>query len=218
MATRAELAPAGGEGGAVNGHQANGDRRQLIQITRTNARQMLKLVNTILDINRLEAGHIPLKCEAISVQELINDVLDSQLALALEKGIELTQDVPADVRQAWADRSLIDRVLQNLIGNSIKFTPSGGKVQVIVQQVGTEKQWLQFSVMDSGAGIPIQIQPRLFQQFTTGGQKERGSGLGLAFCRMAIKAHDELIWAENKPEGGAVFHFTLPIAPVQSWA
>jgi len=218
MATRAELASAGGEGGTVNGQQANGDRRQLIQITRTNARQMLKLVNTILDINRLEAGHIPLKCEAISVQELINDVLDSQLALALEKGIELTQDVPADVRQAWADRSLIDRVLQNLIGNSIKFTPSGGKVQVIVQQVGTEKQWLQFSVVDSGAGIPIQIQPRLFQQFTTGGQKERGSGLGLAFCRMAIKAHDELIWAENKPEGGAVFHFTLPIAPVQSWA
>jgi two-component system, NtrC family, sensor histidine kinase KinB len=189
------------------------DHRQLIQIARTNARRMLKLVNTILDINRLETGNMPINHEAMPVPELVEEALDSQLPLALEKEITLTKDIAPDLPLAWGDRSLIDRVLQNLIGNGIKFTPIGGEVQVIVRQVGTEKQWLQFSVIDNGAGIPIQIQPRLFQQFTTGGQKERGSGLGLAFCRMAIKAHDELIWAENKPGGGgAVFHFTLPLA------
>lgn len=197
---------------ATDSEFGSGEHRLLLQIARSNAHRMLNLVNAILDINRLESDQMELKREKISLPELISDALGYQLPLAMEKQIELAAEIADDLPPAWADRSLIDRVLQNLIGNGIKFTPSGGEVRVVARQVGASKRWLQLSIIDSGAGIPIQIQPRLFQRFTTGGQKERGSGLGLAFCRMAMKAHDEMIWAENKPEGGAAFHFTLPIA------
>jgi two-component system, NtrC family, sensor histidine kinase KinB len=197
---------------AADSAAEGGEHRLLLQIARSNAHRMLNLVNAILDINRLESDQMELKREKILLSELISDALDHQLPLALEKKISLAAEIADDLPPAWADRNLIDRVLQNLIGNGIKFTPAGGEVRVVARQVGASKRWLQLSIIDNGPGIPIQIQPRLFQRFTTGGQKERGSGLGLAFCRMAMKAHEEMIWAENKPEGGAVFHFTLPIA------
>jgi two-component system, NtrC family, sensor histidine kinase KinB len=103
-------------------------------------------------------------------------------------------------------------VLQNLVGNAIKFTPPGGVVRVAVRPPTEAQPWLLVTVHDSGAGIPTEIQGRLFQKFTTGAQDERGSGLGLAFCRMVMKAHNELIWVESPPGEGATFCFTLPLA------
>lgn len=153
---------------------------------------------------------MPLEQRAFSLADLVSEALQSQAALAGDKHIHLESQIPAELPPAWADAGLIARVLQNLIGNAIKFTLLHGTVRVTValeKQPGSAKLLVQ--VRDSGAGIPPDIKPRLFQKFVSGQQPERGSGLGLAFCKLALEAHGERIWVESAPGTGATFIFSL---------
>ena len=187
--------------------------RELWDIAQKSTKGMLELVKKILEISRLESRQIPLDHGLISLPELAKRVLESQLPLAADKGIELKSDVPPDLPPAWADVSYVDRVLTNLIGNATKFTPSGGVVRVSakadVDSLGQPK--LLVSVIDSGPGIPPEIQDRLFQKFVSGHQEGRGTGLGLAFCKMAMEAHGESIWVEETSERGTTFTLSLPL-------
>jgi signal transduction histidine kinase len=185
--------------------------RQLWEIARDNTDGMLQLVRSILDISRLESHQMPLDHELISLPGFIAAVLDSLLPLAASKGIRLKSDVPSTLPPAWADAGLIERVLQNLIGNALKFTPAGGAVRVTANLDAAERRRLYISVCDDGPGIPPAIQELLFQKFVTGKHESRGSGLGLAFCRMVIEAHGERIWLEDTSENGTTFTFTLPL-------
>lgn len=193
-----------------------GERQEVIEIAQTSIERMLNLVNAMLDINRLESGHMPLNQEVFSLKELIEETLRTQSPLARQKKISLIPQLPETSALVWADRSLIARVLQNLVGNGIKFTPANGHVRIVVKPPNRERAWFLVSVIDNGRGIPPEIQSRLFQRFVTGAQAESGSGLGLAFCRMVLKAHNELIWVENTPNGGATFNFTLPPAQTEN--
>ena len=186
-------------------------QQQLWDIALDNTRGMLKLIKAILEISRLENRQMPLDYTQIAMADLVAGVLDSQLPLATDKGIGLKSNVPSSLPPAWADVGLIERVLQNLIDNAIKFTPSGGEVYVTVTNKETEPSQLFITVRDTGLGIPSEIQERLFQKFVTGGKKGRGSGLGLAFCKMVIEAHGERIWIKETCENGTTFAFTLTI-------
>ena len=188
--------------------------RQLWEIARDNTDGMLQLIRAILDISRLESHQMPLDHELISLPGFIAGVLDSLLPLAASKGIRLESDMPSTLPPAWADEGLIERVLQNLIGNALKFTPAGGTVRVTVDLDATERRRLYISVSDDGPGISPALHERLFQRFVTGKHESRGSGLGLAFCRMVIEAHGERIWVEYTSENGTTFTFTLPLPPV----
>jgi signal transduction histidine kinase len=140
-------------------------------------------------------------------------LLRTQRPLAEEKCIEIQTSLTTDAA-AWADKSLIERVFQILVGNALIFTPEGGTVQVVVETRETDKGLRQHvSIKDSGSGIPPEIRERLFQKFTTGSQQQRGSGLGLAFCKMAVEAHGEHIWVEDSSSEGTTFTFTLPLPP-----
>jgi signal transduction histidine kinase len=99
--------------------------------------------------------------------------------------------------------------MHNLVGNAIKFTPSEGTVRIRAE---VRNNHLLVSVIDSGNGIPQVVYGRLFQKFSTGDQQERGSGLGLAFCKMAIEAHHQSIWVADTSAKGTIFQFTLPLA------
>jgi len=185
----------------------------MLEIAQRSARRMLNIVNAILDVSRLESGRMPLEMEAFSVHELLNEAVQAQAALASDKDIRLECDVPVTLPPAWADTRMIQRVLQNLIGNAIKFTPSGGAVRVMARlEEKADRSAILVSIRDTGPGIPSEIAGRLFQKFVTGGQEESGSGLGLAFCRLAIEAHGERIWAESTPGEGATFTFSLATA------
>jgi signal transduction histidine kinase len=190
------------------------DEREVLDIAYDSTYKMLGLVNSILDVSRLESGRMLLKYTQFGVGDLIVGVLRSQEPLAVDKGLRLASDVPAALPPAWADVDLIERVLQNLVGNAIKFTPSGGKVDVTAKVEQSESQpvlWV--SVSDNGSGIPTDIRGRLFQKFVTGRQRGRGSGLGLAFCKLAIEAHRQHISVESEPEHGATFTFSLATSP-----
>jgi PAS domain S-box-containing protein len=185
--------------------------KEILGFARGGTDRMLAMVNGILDISRLESGRMPVNSEIIDMPELVSTILRVQRPLAAEKNIHVHHTIAAEA-QAWADKNLIERVLQNLVGNALKFTPADGTVQIVVQERETDTGLrLCVSVKDSGSGIPPEIKERLFQKFTTGSQTERGSGLGLAFCKMALEAHGEYIWVESSSSEGTAFTFTLPL-------
>ena len=195
----------------VFGDTASSTQRQMMDIARQNTDKVLELVNAILDIGRMESGRMPLQRSAVSLAELVANVVESQLPLVAEKGLRLENEVPPDLPPAYADAALIERVLRNLIGNAIKFTSTGDIVRVTAHAAKSGEPSLLVSVSDTGPGIPADIRELLFQKFVTGRQEERGSGLGLAFCKMAVEAHGERIWVESPPGGGTAFAFTLPL-------
>ena len=185
-------------------------RLRLIEIARKSLQKMVNLVDSILEVSRLESGRMPLDLQPTSMAELVRQVLQLQMPLAIAKGIRLYSRVGDDLPLVWADPGLIDRTLQNLIGNAIKFTPAGGEVVVAAWHEDTPEPSLSISVTDSGPGIAPELQYRLFQKFVVGEKSKGGSGLGLAFCKLAVKAHGGHIWVESKPGQGATFTFTLP--------
>jgi signal transduction histidine kinase len=131
--------------------------------------------------------------------------------MADEKGLRLQVQVPPDLPEAWADPPLLARILDNLVANALKFTPAGGVVRVGVE---ARDSVLSVTVSDTGPGIPGDLEGRLFEKFASGDRS--GSGLGLAFCRLAVEAQGGRIWAESRPGQGAAFTFTLPLASAPS--
>ncbi len=188
-------------------------QQQLWGIANSNTGRMLRLVNAILDMNRLESRQMPMEHTLISLADLTASVLDTQLALAADKNLHLESDMPATLPPVWADAGLIERVLNNLVGNGIKFTPAGGEVRVTARVDTSDPPRIFVSVSDTGPGIPSEVRDRLFQKFVTGQHEKRGSGLGLAFCKMVMEAHGERIWVESTSESGTTFTFTLPLPP-----
>lgn len=184
-----------------------GQQTELIEIAQHNVQRLLDLINAILDISRLEQGAMPIERQPLRLAELVTEVLNLDAPLARDKGLVLVSTVPGEL-EAWADREVLRRVLQNLLGNSLKFTPPGGAIRV---HAAAEGGMLRVAVSDTGAGIGDDIRERLFEKFASGRSPGRGSGLGLAFCRLAVEAHGGSIRVDSPPGQGATFIFTLPI-------
>ncbi|HSD85273.1 MAG TPA: GAF domain-containing protein, partial [Anaerolineae bacterium] len=194
--------------------QLSPPHHQVLSIAHTSSDRMMKLVNAILDVSRLESGRMPVKLIAVSAADLVREAMQAQAALAQNKQIKLESDLPPSLPLVQADLNLIQRVMQNLIGNALKFTPEGGCVQVSARLAPeqVETPVVQISVSDTGPGIPLEIQSQLFQKFVTGGQTDHGSGLGLAFCKLALEAHGQRIWVESSSGKGTTFAFDLAVA------
>jgi signal transduction histidine kinase len=184
---------------------------QMLDVARSGAEQMLRLVNMILDVSRLESGQMPLTLGSVALAPLVADLFQIQLPLAAEHRIRLESEIPADFPLLWGDEGLIKRVLQNLVGNALQFAPSDSAV--CVRAEAPPQGAALIKVVDSGPGIAPEVQARLFQKFASSQGAERGTGLGLAFCRLAIEAHGGSIWVESAPGQGTTFLFTLPFLP-----
>jgi NtrC-family two-component system sensor histidine kinase KinB len=185
-------------------------QKEVVSIALNSTQRMLSLVNAILDVNRLESGQMPLVREPLSLHAAVTEVFRAQIPQVMEKNLQLENAVPASLPTPLVDGGLIRRVLQNLVGNAIKFTPDDGRIRVSAATEPGGSRVL-VTVMDSGPGLPAEIRSSLFQKFVTGRHRERGSGLGLAYCKLAIEAHGGRIWVGGEPGWGAVFHFTLPL-------
>ncbi len=185
--------------------------RAMLQVARRGGRKLLTMVDAILDVSRLEEGAMPLSLEPVPLAPLAEEVQELQRPLAHAQGVTLRNEVPVDLADALADRALLARVLQNLVGNAIKFTPSGGTIRVRAVRCPEQAGMLAVTVEDDGPGIPEEVRARLFEKFVTGRQSGRGSGLGLLFCRLAVEAQGGRIRAESPVGGGATLRFTLPV-------
>lgn len=187
------------------------EQRRTLDIARTGAQRLLDLVNGILDVSQLESGQISLDWARIQLDHLIGETLRTQLPAIKARNLTLESDVPPTLPAAWADAELVGRVLQNLMSNAIKFTPEGGAIRVTARVEKNDR--LLVSISDTGSGIPPDIQSRLFLKFVRGRQVGRGSGLGLAFCKLALEAHGERIWVDSTSERGTTITFSLAMAP-----
>lgn len=191
--------------------------RQTTEASARAVRKLLNLVDSLLDISKLESGVIAIECEPTQLHPLCASVLDEMAPLANELVVTLRASVPDDLPLLNVDAEKIERVLLNLVDNAIKFTPSKGSVTITAYSPGTmgaKENFVRVEVWDTGPGVPDEHKTRLFDRFAQlDGQRgrRRGTGLGLAFCRLAVEAHDGQIWIEDNPQGGAVFAFTLPV-------
>lgn len=185
-------------------------QQQLVGLARRGSDKLLTLVNNILDLTRLELGVLPLERRPLDVKALVSEALVLEEGLARERGLTLEGDLPDDLPGTSGDAAVLARVLQNLIDNALRFSPSGGHVRVAAS---SSDGHVRVSVSDDGPGLPEELRPHLFERFVTGHHAQSGSGLGLAFCRVAVQAHGGRIWAENVETGGARFVFELPVGP-----
>jgi signal transduction histidine kinase len=184
-----------------------------VRIARDGTERLLALVRAILDVSQLEGGRMPLDRQIVPLRGLVNEAFHFQARLAEGKGVALQNHVSAEHPHLWVDPGLLRRVLQNLVENAIKFTPAGGVVRVDVDRTPPSPTSLTVLVKDTGPGVPHDIRGQLFQKFVTGNHEGYGSGLGLAFCRLAVEAHGGRIWLDGGADQGATFAFTLPVAP-----
>ena len=187
---------------------------EITRVARQGAQRLLDLVNAILDVNRLESGQVQLEREPLDLALAVREVIALQQILANNKQQTLDVHLPPDLPTLQVDQDLIRRVLQNLIGNAIKFTPSDGRIQISAWQIAEPTPQIVVSVKDNGHGLSPDLQARLFQKFVTGRVHGRGSGLGLIFCRLAVEAHGGRIWLEPSDDPGADFRFALPLDEV----
>jgi len=177
---------------------------------------LLKMINDILDISKIDAGKMELSFEDSNVVDIIESVMSTARGLVKDKPIELVTAIEDDIPNIQADSTRIRQVLLNLISNAAKFTNQGGITVTARQQIGAAGQEeIYISVKDTGSGIPEEDQEKLFEPFVqVDGSPTRatgGTGLGLSITRMLIELHNGSIGLESKVGHGSNFFFTLPV-------
>jgi light-regulated signal transduction histidine kinase (bacteriophytochrome) len=195
---------AGAQGGVPASHLTAGiDRIQ------RSLDHMLSLIGDLLDLAKIEAGRFALQKRAEPVDEIVEESLALLRPLAESKGLALREEIAPGL-VVLADRERVFQVLSNLIGNAIKFTPSGGRIALRAAAQGSHAL---FAVTDTGPGVAPEDMPRIFDRYWQAPKKgSAGSGLGLYIAKGIVEAHGGHIWAERAEEGGAAFRFTLPLA------
>ncbi|MGI8924328.1 MAG: response regulator [Fimbriimonadales bacterium] len=194
--------------------EVNQAQREVMEIAVTGADALLATINGLLDVEKLESGAMDLDYSLLSLPDLIASAIAQITPLAEVKGLTLVQEIAPDLPWLQADENKLQRVLVNLLGNAIKFTPSGGSVSLLVRQ-REEAQSVEFSVRDTGEGIPSDAFERIFEKFGQVESRQSGrtlsTGLGLAFCKLAVEAHGGHIQVESAPGLGSTFSFTIPL-------
>jgi signal transduction histidine kinase len=185
--------------------------KSLLNIAIRSTERIQRLTNSLLDINRLEAGQPVGKRQPATPLSLIGDAVDAITPTSQSKNLEVIASIAPDLPPVMVDVDMVRRVLINLLENATKYTPTGGKIQVGARQ---ENGAILFWVNDNGPGIPPGERDRIFDKFTRLHAKDgpRGLGLGLAYCRLAVVGHGGKIWVDPEPGIGSSFKFTLPIS------
>lgn len=190
-------------------------RGSFAQAIEREADRLNRLVENLLDMSRIEGGALRPEKEWYPLDELLHDVVD-RLRKPLE-GRRVTLDIPGGLPPVKLDYLMIDQVLTNLLENALRYTPAGTPITITVQAKATE---VTTSVADRGPGIPPGDLERIFDKFYRVSGRARdagGSGLGLSVSRGLVEAHGGHIWVENRPQGGALFRFTLPRHPSEGF-
>ena len=181
-------------------------RQELLESVREEADRLNRLVQNLLEMTRLESGALQLRKEWHPVEEVIGAAL-SRLGKQLA-GRRVDTHVPPDLPLAPIDDVLIEQVLVNLLDNAVKYTPGTSPIRILATSSG---EAVTVEVADRGPGLPRGEEDRVFEKFYRGTTGGRGAGLGLAIAQGIVKAHGGHIWAQNLPEGGVAFLFTLPV-------
>ncbi|WP_218596745.1 ATP-binding protein [Chroogloeocystis siderophila] len=186
--------------------------KEMVSIANNNIERLVRLVNDILALNRLESGQVDLKYQWCPAVSLVQQAFSSVEALATAHQIHLEATVPNDL-WIWADPDWLVQVLVNLVNNAIKFSPPQTAIAVTAEAIASESI-IQFAVIDQGRGIPADKLQTIFGRFqqvdASDSRQKGGTGLGLAICRRIVQQNGGRIWAESALGKGSTFYFTLP--------
>ncbi len=188
--------------------------RDLLSISLANTERLIRLINDILDIAKIEQGRIQLRRETLTPEELCRSAAAAMSALANERGIIIDVQLPPRLPLVLADRDRSLQILINLLSNAVKFSPEG---QLVRLSARAEGQMVCFTVQDWGRGIAPEHQSRIFQKFqqidSSATRDVGGTGLGLAISKALVEEQGGRMWLESEPARGSTFSFTLPLAP-----
>ena len=194
----------------------NEQQRELLDLANNSSLEMIGMINTLLDISKMESGQLVLNREPCSVYDIVERAVERIITSARSAKISITQDLALNLPIIDVDQDKLVRVLQNLLDNAIKFTPVGGEVIIRVRLLEADQPHgpaVCWSVVDAGPGIPEEYLARIFDKFVQVGQR-KGTGLGLAFAKLATEAHGGAIWVESVESQGSTFSFVIPYALV----
>lgn len=190
--------------------------REFLQIINQESDRLIRLINDVLDLSKIEAGKIAWNIEPLDLAELIDTTVKATHSLVDSKKIDLRVETEVDLPPVQGDRDHLIQVLNNLLSNAIKFTEKG---QVVVFAKRSNDREILTGVRDTGIGLPSNEANKIFNKFYQVARPEKGlpkgTGLGLAICREIINHLSGRIWCESRPGQGATFYFTLPIAEHQ---
>jgi PAS domain S-box-containing protein len=190
----------------------NGKQRRYVSNVLTSGRTLLQLINDILDLSKIEAGRMDLVPVEFDVAAALGEVQTMMESQAVQKAHQLSVAVAPGTGRLQADPIRFRQIMYNLLSNAIKFTPEGGRITVSASDAGDD---IAFSVSDTGIGIKVEDQQRIFREFdqvdSAYARTQQGTGLGLALTRKLVELHGGRIWVESEPGLGSTFHFQLPI-------
>jgi len=211
--------------GVLHSQPQQGQR--MLKIAANNAERLVRLINDILDIERIESGKVTMTKQMCNVEQLIRGAVDVVQNMAQTAGINLS--VSCLSARLWVDPDRIIQVLTNLLSNAIKFSPHGSTVELTAELINSQSPGIDhlqqitknepltvlFQVRDQGRGIPADKIETIFGRFqqvdASDSRKKGGTGLGLAVCRSIVQHHEGQIWAQSTLGKGSTFYFTLPI-------
>jgi signal transduction histidine kinase len=192
------------------GHLPAAAKERLEKINR-HSDELVHMINDLLDISRLESDRMIIKIDTYNLKEMVENVIELLSVQIKDKELTLSINIPSDT-QVNVDKSQVERVFINLIGNAIKFTPKHGKITLTTKPA---KDFIQVNISDTGIGIPKDAQELIFEEFyridNPINQQLKGTGLGLSLAKNIIEAHRGVIWVESEVGHGSTFSFLLPI-------
>ncbi|OGQ73003.1 MAG: hypothetical protein A3G94_03030 [Deltaproteobacteria bacterium RIFCSPLOWO2_12_FULL_60_16] len=196
-----------GVGGPLSDKQ-----KKLLRILAEESERLISLVNSLLDLSKMEAGMMTYTFEPVPLVPLIDKVVIELAPLVEAKRIQLETKIAAGLPAPRADNARILQALRNLVGNAVKFTPEGGQVTVSARH---SDRTVEVSVADTGPGIPVESLTTIFEKYqqatAAGSYRIKGTGLGLALVKHIVTSHGGKVWAESEPGQGSRFTFVLPV-------
>ena len=186
------------------------DALEIAHYSRASATRLMTLITTILDVRKLQAGKMELTTSLVLIAQLFKQATTVVQATLERNSQQVAYEIDASLTLVAADSSLLLRVIENLLGNALKFSPNGSTITLGAHC--TTSDMLEISVTDCGPGIPDAQREHIFALFgqVRGNQPQQGTGMGLTFCKLVIEAHGGTIGVRKRPGGGSVFWCTLP--------
>jgi signal transduction histidine kinase len=214
---RTPLTSIAGSLGLLMGNAAGGlskSAERLLEIAHTNSVRLVRLVNDILDIEKLESGHVVFDLKKIQVRPLVEQTVEAIRGFAEGHRVKVRLDAAVAMDDIRADTDRLAQVLTNLMSNAIKFSPPDGEVVIAVAKEA-EIDAVRITVRDHGPGIPVDFKSRIFERFAqadaTNARRKGGTGLGLSIAKQIIDRLGGEIGFADAPGGGTVFHVELPV-------
>ena len=194
---------------------------EFLQIINKESDRLTRLIDDVLDLSRMESRQMRWIWEELELAEVVNAAVDGTQALLMQKDLSIKVDLDPDLPSLWNDRDRLVQVVTNLLSNSIKFTPQGGKVWITAKSLAADEsdglgEKLEVCVSDTGIGIQPAEYENIFQKFKQVGDtlsdKPKGTGLGLPICKEIVGHFGGKIWVESTHGKGSSFYFTVPVS------